>query len=167
VTQVRVGIAVPTSTGTTRRPSGTVEFRPTKRRIETYGDAADVVLPSPFTVGIGADVPPVVELDPTEPGWAWQVVERVQGGSPRARYVQVPDNPVDVIDYADLVAVDPATLEPTEEPEAAWWATVNALTAGQGYIALDTDGVPYFDTDGVSQPVTIRPDTDGVLFYVA
>jgi hypothetical protein len=162
VTQVKISVLAPTSDGNGRRPSGSIEWRPTKRR--TVGD--DVVLPAPFTVGL-ADTPPVVTVAPTEPGWAWQVVERVQGGSPRARYVQVPDNPVDVVDYADLVAVDPATLEPTEEPEAAWWATVNALTAGQGYIALDTDGVPYFDTDGVSQPVTIRPDTDGVLFYVA
>jgi hypothetical protein len=82
-----------------------VEWRPTKRR----NVAGDVVLPAPFTVGL-ADTPPVIDVAPTEPGWAWQVVERVQGGSPKARYLTVPDSAT-VVDYADLIAVDPATLD--------------------------------------------------------
>jgi hypothetical protein len=116
VTQVRLGIVLPTTDGTVRRPSGSLEFRPTKRR----NVGTDVVLPAPVTKGL-TDPPSIAELAPTEPGWAWQVVERVQGGSPRSRYLTVPDS-ASVVDYADLVAVDPATLEPTEEPEAAWWA---------------------------------------------
>jgi hypothetical protein len=148
VTQVKISVLAPTSDGNGRRPSGSIEWRPTKRR--TVGD--DVVLPAPFTVGL-ADTPPVVTVAPTEPGWAWQVVERVQGGSPRARYVQVPDNPVDVIDYADLVAVDPATLEPTEEPEAAWWAAIEALQNGGGTgggVAVTDNGDGTFDLSGSS-----------------
>ena len=121
MTPVRLALAAPTSTGTVRRPSGSVEWRPTKRR----DVAGDVVLPAPFTVGL-ADTPPVIDVAPTEPGWAWQVVERVQGGSPKARYLTVPDS-ASVVDYADLIAVDPATLDPLEEPQADWWAALNYM----------------------------------------
>ena len=129
MTSVRLALAAPTSTGTVRRPSGSLEWRPTKRR----DVAGDVVLPAPFTVGL-ADPPPVITVDPTEPGWAWQVVERVQGGSPKARYLTVPDSAT-VVDYADLIAVDPATLDPVAEPEAAWWAALTNV----GTYATDPD----------------------------
>jgi hypothetical protein len=131
VTQVRLALSAPTSDGTVRRPSGSVEWRPTKRR----NVAGDVVLPAPFTVGL-ADPPPVIDVAPTEPGWAWQVVERVQGGSPRARYVTVPDS-ASVVDYADLVEVDPATLDPVTLSNA-WWTQVTDYVAG-GDFATHTD----------------------------
>jgi hypothetical protein len=114
VTTVRLALLAPTSDGTGRRPTGSLEFKPTKRR----NVAGDVVLPAAFSKGL-TDPPPLAELAPTEPGWAWQVVERTSGGSPRSRYVTVPDT-AEVVDYADLVEVDPATLDPVAEPEAAW-----------------------------------------------
>jgi hypothetical protein len=121
VTTVRLALLAPTSDGTGRRPTGSLEFKPTKRR----NVAGDVVLPAAFSKGL-TDPPSTAELAPTEPGWAWQVIERTSGGSPRSRYVTVPDT-AEVVDYADLVAVDPATLEPTEEPEAAWWAALHTV----------------------------------------
>jgi hypothetical protein len=146
MTQVRLALAAPTSTGTIRRPSGSLEWRPTKRR----DVAGDVVLPAPFTVGL-ADTPPVIDVDPTEPGWAWQVVERVQGGSPTRRTLAVPDSAT-VVDYADLIAVDPATLDPLEEPEAAWWAALAALPTGGGGggVSVVDHGDGTFDLSGSS-----------------
>jgi hypothetical protein len=132
MTSVRLALSAPTSTGTVRRPSGSVEWRPTKRR----NVAGDVVLPAPFTVGL-ADTPPVIEVAPTEPGWAWQVVERVQGGSPKARYLTVPDSAT-VVDYADLVEVDPATLDPVTLSNA-WWSQVTAYAQPVGDYATHTD----------------------------
>jgi hypothetical protein len=130
MTSVRLALAAPTSTGTIRRPSGSVEWRPTKRR----DVAGDVVLPAPFTVGL-ADTPPVIDVDPTEPGWAWQVVERVQGGSPKARYLSVPDVAT-VVDYADLVEVDGSTLDPVTLSNA-WWAEVTAYAQPAGDYATN------------------------------
>ena len=115
MTQVRIAVSVPTADGEGKRPNGQLEWRPTKRR----NVAGDVVLPSPFKADV-TDPPTVVTVAPTEPGWAWEVVERVTGGAPRKRTLAVPDSAT-VIDYADLVAVDPTTLDPLEEPEAAWW----------------------------------------------
>jgi hypothetical protein len=161
LTQIRVGIAAPTSTGSSRRPSGSLEWRPTKRRT----DNGDVVLPAPFTVGVGSDTPPVIEVAPTEPGWAWEVVERVQGGSPRQRVLAVPDSAT-VVDYADLVALDPATLDPAEEPEAAWWGALNIAAFGQNLIGTDDDGTPYYDPAGVPNPVVLGVDNDGVTYFV-
>ena len=50
-------------------------------------------------------------------------------------------------------------------------AQVNQLTtilpAGQAYISLDTDGVPYVDPAGtVLHPVGIGVDTDGAAYVV-
>jgi hypothetical protein len=126
VTQVRLGIVLPTTDGTVRRPSGSLEFRPTKRR----NVGTDVVLPAPVTKGL-TDPPSIAELAPTGPDWAWQVVERVQGGSPRSRYLAVPDS-ASVVDYKDLVEVDPATLELTATTaNPFWWTQVaDYVTAG-------------------------------------
>jgi hypothetical protein len=152
MTQVRIGILSPTSDGTGKRPTGTLAWKPTKRR--TVGD--DVVIPAEFTVGL-TDPPPVVEIAPTEPGWAWTVVERVSGGSPKARYLAVPDSAT-VVDYADLIAVDPATLDPLEEPEADWWAAL----ANIGTFATDpTDADALLVT---STAATIDPsDADALV----
>lgn len=122
MTQVRLALSAPTADGPRRRPSGSLEWRATKRRAVS----GDVVLPAPFTVGVGTDTPPVIQVDPTGPDWAWEVVERVQGGAPRKRTLAVPDS-VAVVDYADLVELDPATLDPAAQPEAAWWAALHTV----------------------------------------
>jgi hypothetical protein len=126
VTSVRIGLLAPTSDGAGRRPTGTLEWRPTMRR----DVSGDVVLPAPFTVGVGTDTPPVVNVAPTEGGWAWAVVERVQGGSAHKRLLLVPDVGT-VVDYADLVEVDPATLDPVTL-SSAWWTQVTEYVATHG-----------------------------------
>jgi hypothetical protein len=126
VTQVRLGIVLPTTDGTVRRPSGSLEFRPTKRR----NVGTDVVLPAPVTKGL-TDPPSIAELAPTEPGWAWQVVERVQGGSPRSRYLTVPDS-ASVVDYADYVTAGLAGKQNA--------ATLGAAVAADATVRAAFDG---------------------------
>ena len=75
-----------------------------------------------------------VILDDTGDGlsWAWKITYPGQ----RAVYVLVPDadNPIEA---ADLVQVDPATLEPDATPEPAWWASVTEQVIGAEVIADD------------------------------
>lgn len=101
---------------------GSVEFAPTRRRV----DGTTVVgMAPPIQVQLGPD-PVTVDLDPTGGDWCWSVLERVAGLGQRRRYLLVPDveGPVE---YAALVEVDPATLEPSAEPPAAWTLELDAV----------------------------------------
>ena len=101
-----------------------------------------LLLPASFTVRlVGGEA--LLHLAPTGAGWCWQIVERTPRG--KTRYVLVPDS-VATLDYADLVDVDPATLEPSAEPEAAWWAAIETMAGGWP--------LPAFRPD---------PDDDGAL----
>ena len=35
-----------------------------------------------------------------------------------------------MLEYSSLPDVDPATLEPSAEPEAAWWAAIETMAGG-------------------------------------
>lgn len=102
---------------TTDEPSeGMIELAPYRRVTVTEGDDTYIRLPEPFRVRL-VEGQADVDLAPTGADWCWIAVERVAKGE--RRYVVVPDSATE-IDYADLVDVDPATLEPTAQPEAAW-----------------------------------------------
>lgn len=112
MTLIDIDLRVPSADGTDIPAEGTIAWTPTQRR-----DVADyVVLPVPFEIDAATDAQ--VEVDPTDSTWVWQVQERVPGGT--TRFVQVPDV-AGPIDYADLVDVDPATLDP-EAPFGPVWA---------------------------------------------
>ncbi|WP_166345151.1 glycerophosphodiester phosphodiesterase [Phytoactinopolyspora limicola] len=100
-----------------RRPdgaaaSGRVTFTPS-RRVPTPDH---VILPDPVSATLAGGTVDV-DLVPTDspdhaPGtWAWQVTELTRGGS--ARLVLVPTSD-DVLEYVDLVDVDPDTLDPVD-----------------------------------------------------
>lgn len=57
----------------------------------------------------------------------WRIREQIDNG--KTRYVRVPDS-ASSIDYADLVDVDPETLDPLAEPEAAWWVALQEIEGG-------------------------------------
>ena len=85
-----------------------------------------LLLPASFTVRlVGGEA--LLHLAPTGAGWCWQIIERTPRG--KTRYVLVPDS-VATLGYAPLVDVDPTTLDPAAEPEAAWWAAWDALASG-------------------------------------
>lgn len=121
MTQVRVRLTRPGPDGINRPVSGVTAWQPSRRLV----DGDDVLLPGPpMYVDHRPPAVPVIELDPVEPtdGWAWQVTEYVQARA-TTRYVLVPDSD-EVVEYADLVEVDPKTLAPTSQPTAAWVAAL-------------------------------------------
>lgn len=120
MTLVRIALDVPGPTGNVRAV-GRIRATPTRRR--TVGDA--IVLPNPFSAAL-VDGVVIVELAATSADWAWKIDEQTPAAA--TRYVVVPDSP-DVIGYEDLVDVDPATLDPAAEPEAAWDIALDATNA--------------------------------------
>ena len=101
--------------------TGPMRFAPSKRRPA----GADIILPAGFDVDL-VDGEAVVELDATGPDWCWTAYEPTLRGA--IRHFLVPDVPDDeVLEYSSLPDVDPTTLEPSAEPEAAWWAVVESL----------------------------------------
>ena len=127
----RVHVSLHRDDGTSERTPicGAVRFVPTRRR--TAG--ADIILPAGFDAEL-VDGEVTVELAATGPDWCWMVIEPTKRGL--IRYIIVPDVGDDVLEYAELPDVDPATLEPSAEPEAAWWA---ALEAGAYGVAATPD----------------------------
>ena len=89
--------------------------------------------------------------------FADQIVERTPRG--KTRYVLVPDS-VATLDYADLVDVDPATLDPTAVPEAAWWAAWQAMAAGTYLVHDPAHPGLYLAATGSS--MTPDPALDGL-----
>ncbi len=113
-----------------RRPvTGPLGFCRTKRGI----DGSVVVLPLEFSEPL-VNGEATVDLAPTGPDWCWMVIEPTKRGL--IRYIIVPDVGDVVLEYTELPDVDPATLEPSAEPEAAWWA---ALEAGAYGVAATPD----------------------------
>ena len=116
-------------------------------------DGARLHLEAPDRLLLPASMPPVrlvagealLHLAPTGAGWCWQIIERTPRG--KTRYVLVPDS-VATLDYADLVDVDPLTLDPTAEPEAAWWAVWNATAAGTYLVPDPSNPGLYLPTAG-------------------
>ena len=99
--------------------TGPMRFAPSRRR----PDGADIILPAGFDVDL-VDGEAVVELDATGPDWCWTAYEPTVRGIIRS--FLVPDVPDDeVLEYSSLPDVDPATLEPSAEPEAAWVAVTH------------------------------------------
>lgn len=121
--------------------SGVLRWRPTRRR--TVGD--EVVIPTPFEVTL-IDGEWSGDIDATSSDWCWKVEERLtpSAGTTR-RYLAVPASG-STVEYGDLVEVDPATLDPAVEPEAAWTVALNAEIAAResGDFSLESpDGTAY------------------------
>lgn len=103
--------------------SGYSYWSPTKQRVED----STIIVPRPFRIDL-TDGVASFDADPTTIAWVWKVEEKLIGAPARTRYLVIPDQPE--VEYADLVEVDPATLEPSAEPEAAWWAALESAETG-------------------------------------
>ena len=151
----RVHVSLHRDDGTSERTPicGAVRFVPTRRR--TAG--ADIILPAGFDAElVGGEV--TVELAATGPDWCWMVIEPTKRGL--IRYIIVPVVGDDVLEYAELPDVDPATLEPSAEPEAAWWAAWQAMASGT-YLVPDPANVGlYLPTAGTA--MVADPANDGL-----
>lgn len=129
MTNVRLAFKAATAEGVdVAQTGGYWEFRP----------YAPVVLPDyvltteKFTVHLGAD-PVLVDFRPTDAQWCWVGIPRqIPGAKPR--YFSVPET-TETINFfvppgapgPKITDVDPATLAPSAEPEAAWWDFANGL----------------------------------------
>jgi len=139
----RVHVSLHRDDGTSERTpiAGMIRFAPSKRR--TAG--ADVILPAGFDAElVGGEV--TVELAPTGPDWCWVVIEPTKRGL--IRYIIVPDVGDVVLEYSSLPDVDPATLEPSAEPEAAWWAAWQAMASGTYLVPDPSNPGLYLPTAG-------------------
>ena len=135
--------------------SGPMRFAPSRRR----SAGADIILPAGFDVDL-VDGEAVVELDATGPDWCWTAVEPTKRGAIRS--ILVPEASDDeVLEYEGLTDVDPATLEPSAEPEAAWWAAWAALAAGTYLVPDPAHPGLYLAASGSS----MTPDPDHTGLY--
>ncbi|AZS08722.1 minor tail protein [Arthrobacter phage Litotes] len=114
MTIVHFGLRHPSAAGRIQA-TGRVAWVPTERRV----DGSLVVLPAKVSVTLEADASAEIE-----PG-TYLFHEQAVGGV--SAYRTVP-NAIEV-DYSSLVAVDPDTLDPEAQPEAAWYAFVEGLNA--------------------------------------
>lgn len=167
MTRVRIALRAPAGAATDRHAVGQLEWSPTARRVV----GGVTVLPAGFVVPLDGSADPTIDVAATAPGWAWRVVERMAGGSARPRHLTVPATDA-LVDYADLIEVDPATLQPTAPPAAAWWAALDQLAAqvadsgtggaGAAAVAVDPDDPDALVLSG--QAATVDPDDpDAVL----
>ena len=151
----RVHVSLKRDDGTPNRSpvGGSMRFAPTKRR--TAG--ADVILPAGFDAEL-VDGEVTVELAPTGPDWCWMVIEPTKRGL--IRYIIVPDVGDVVLEYSSLPDVDPATLEPSAEPEAAWWAAWQAMASGTYLVPDPSNPGLYLPTAGTA--MVEDPTHDGL-----
>lgn len=92
----------------------TITGEPSRRRVTPAG----IDLPAPRVVAELVNGEGLGELDPTcdswgRESWYWKLREVSSVGI--VRFVAVPDS-VDVVDYTDLLDVDPAAYESSEWP---------------------------------------------------
>ena len=157
MTTVVIRLAVPSATVDPDRPAwcaadetpakGKVRFAPYQRRHVEGFDDDRIVLEASIEVTL-VDGYATIDLEPTNPATlpAWKVWEKIPHGIERV--VLVPA--VESVDYGDLVDVDPDTLAPTAEPDAAWWAAWNAMAAGTYLVPDPAHPGGYLMTEGSS-----------------
>ena len=147
---------------------GTHVWEPTRRRIDP---PTGIVMPSRFSAKIGGDYLDIdgttvitagepgeywIEIEPSTSEWAWKVTERVDGAD-RVRWYAVPDEAL--VEYVDLVEVDPDTLDPEVEPEAAWTVELDLVEARVDLLEGGTASLPPGGATG--EVLTKQSGTDG------
>lgn len=128
MTVVRVKVQVPAD-GAPVAARGFLRWVPTARRVipAAGGEPAVIVLPAEFKAAL-TDGAGDVDVEPTTSAWVWCVVEVFTGTPARRRYFAVPDETT--VDYADLVEIDPTSLDPAPSTDPAWLAPFETLSAG-------------------------------------
>lgn len=122
MTQVHIDIRKPSPSGVDVAFRLGMTWAPTAVRV--VDDA--LVMPESFGVTLPS-APVTIQVAPTSsPTWVWRVRYTVNSEK-FDRYLLVPDLPS--VEFADLVEIDPVTLLPTSEPEAAWWIALGNVSA--------------------------------------
>ena len=142
-----------TATGNRVPIVGRLRFRSLTDRI-IPGSPDEAVRAVPFSVPLDADGKASVTL--AEDYWEVSLYGDDAGWGPF--YVQVGAGAEG--DWPNLPRVDPATLAPTAEPEAAWWAAWDAMAAGT-YLVPDPTNVGL-DLAATGSSMTPDPALDGL-----
>lgn len=123
MTQVHIDIRKPSITGVDEPMLVGMVWAPTAVRV--VDDT--LVIPESFSVTLNhADA--TVTVAPSQlPDWVWRV-RYIANSENFDRYLLVPDSPT-VVEFTDLVEVDPATLDPAAQPEAAWWVALSSVSS--------------------------------------
>ena len=179
MTVVNFRRSAPLADGTDAPAEGYFRFALSRRRI-VPGAPDNVITPRPFTVDLVAGLVSVT-LAPSAPGWAWHVLESVDGVKDERYWIVVPDS-AEPVDDTDLPRVDPSTLAPTAEPTAAWWPVANATITDAAVIDGDLIVTRHEGTQvtagrvaptpedltaavqAVARPSNLALDLDGVPF---
>lgn len=123
MTTIHINLARPTDTGAAPC-EGTIRLTPIRR----YTHDHTVIVPDPYTITLTNGEATTTIPDTTTTTTCWAITELPGTPLEHTRYVQIPGNVTDTIEYTDLIDVNPTTLLPT------------AVTAGPLLqIALATD----------------------------
>lgn len=133
--------------------TGYVIVTPTTRRDLSAGGVA-LPVGKAYTL---VDGEATMTLAPSGLTWCWEIREMTAAGT--TRYISVVDSPT-TVEYEDCADVDLTTLEPTAQPEAAWWAAWNALAAGTYMVPDPANLGLYIPTAGTS--MVEDPANDGL-----
>lgn len=88
--------------------------------------------------------PFTLDLAATDLGQAWIITVSPDNGDSFSGYYKIPGG--DMVNFTNLIEVDPESLEPADDPEPEWWAVARA-TVNSGEVVGDdlfltrTDGV--------------------------
>lgn len=110
--------------------TGTITARPTDAT-KARRSPHTMALPDSFTESVGADGTAIIDLPPTDNSWSWKITIDVDGAGSDTRHVLVPELPY-IVNFWDLPAVNPDTLEPLYEADPAWYAALNAKAMKPG-----------------------------------
>lgn len=150
--------------------SGTIEIIPSVARIlDADGDVILSGRAKPVLDAAGAfsiDLPATDDATLNPAGVTYTVVARLRHAHlPAVTGVALPAG--EVLQVADIDSGVPgAPVYAAQVTRAEFDALAADVDARVDYIAIDTDGVPYYDPLGGSGGAVVIEDTDGVPYYL-
>lgn len=99
-----------------------------------------VVMPVPVEISVDGSTVTKVFAPSSPTNWAWEFTEQYPDGLNGLLIVKsvraVPDTG-EVVDFEDLLQVDPRTFVPQANPESAWWTALNSAKAAVDQAGAD------------------------------
>lgn len=103
---IHIKLARPTDTGTTPC-DGTIRLTPIRRYVTDH----TVIVPDPFTVDL-TNGEATITIPDSDTTICWAITELPGTPQEHTRYVQIPSNATDTVEYTDLIDVNPSTFLP-------------------------------------------------------
>lgn len=103
---IHIKFARPTDTGTTPC-DGTIRLTPIRRYVTDH----TVIVPDPFTVDL-TNGEATITIPDSDTTICWAITELPGTPQEHTRYVQIPSNATDTVEYTDLIDVNPSTFLP-------------------------------------------------------